>query len=284
MGGPPRGQQGGKQQRDHTAAVRDFARMPGRGFVQLLCASLCCASLYGGLAAPAQAEMNDRLSQQHFGTISSGDFVAGDSVHFQLARYHGEYLMRVTGDPETYVLYADYGPLGGRVLRYDSGATAIQVAGWGAMTLYTDSKPDGLPAMRTGDTQGFSLPSVTFTQLMSAADDEASHIAYVSGVRISFGADWNAYAGDAAWRGLIYDTLENTTRGIIRLAANPAARAAFAQRVSAVRFQPSHKPTIQLSGRTLIVTFNPQQAYMGRASSRAIAFAMGKLLHTPVSN
>ncbi|MGB8603266.1 MAG: DUF4908 domain-containing protein [Rhizomicrobium sp.] len=236
------------------------------------------------MAAPAYAEMNDRLSQQHFGTISSGDFVAGDSVHFQLARYHGEYLMRVAGDPETYVLYADYGPLGGRVLRYDSGATAIQVAGWGAMTLYTDNKPDGLPAMRTGDAQGIAPPNVSFAQLMGAADDEASHIAYVSGVRISFNADWNAYAGDANWRSLVYDTLENTARGIIRLAANPAARAAFAQRVSAVRLQPSHKPTIQLSGRTLIVTFNPQQAFMGRASSRAIAFAMGKLLQAPVSN
>lgn len=236
------------------------------------------------MARPALAEVNDRLSQQRIGAITSGEFVAGDSQRFTLARYRGEFLMRLAGDPETYVLYADYGSMGGRVLRYDSGAVAIQVAGWGSMTIYPDAKPDGLPAMRTGDAQSLSIGSVSQAQLLGAAEDEASHIAYVSGVRISFTADWNSYSGDSAWRAQLYDTLENTSRGIIRLSANPAARAAFAQRISTVHFQISNKPLIQITGRTLIVTFNPRQFYMGRASSRAIAFALGKILRTPVPN
>lgn len=266
-----------------NAVLRDL-RMGKRGFAKLLCAGLCCVGLCSIVATPAIAEVNDRLSQQHFGSISPGDFVAGDTVRFQLVRYRGEYIMRVAGDQETYVLYADYGSMGGRVLRYDSGAVAIQVAGWGAMTLYTDSKPDGLPAMRTGDTQNWSPPAVTYNQLMGAAEDEAAHVAYVSGVRITFSADWSAYATDAYRRGILYDVMENAARGILRMATNTQARTAFAQRISSVRFQPSNKPTMQINGRTLIITFNPQQGFMGRASSRATAFALGKLLRTPVPN
>jgi hypothetical protein len=51
-----------------------------------------------------------------------------------------------------------------------------------------------------------------------------------------------------------------------------------------VHMQTSDKPIIQMNGKTLIVTFNPRQGYMGRASSRAIAFALGKLFFVPTPN
>jgi hypothetical protein len=250
-----------------------------RGFAVLLCASLGCL-----FALPAAAEMNDRLSQQRFGAISSGEYLAGDRLHFSLSRYRGELLMRVNGEPEIYVLYADYGTLGGRVLRYDSGAVAIQVAGWGAMTIYTDNQPDGLPAMRTGDAATPNLPAVSQSLLLSTADDEAAHLAYVRDVHLTFAADWNAFAGDSAARALMYDTLENTARGVARFTATPVRRDAFAQRISIVRIQTATKPLIQISGHTLIVTFNPAQGFMGRASSRAIAFALGKMFRQPMPN
>lgn len=253
--------------------------MRGRGLTVLLCGVLACT-----MVQPARAEMNDRLSQQKFGAISAGEYLAGDRVHFSLTRYRGEFLMHIAGETETYVVYADYGSLGGRVLRYDSGAVAIQVAGWGAMTLYPDSAPGGLPAMRSGEAQAPSLPSVTLGALTGAADDEAAHLAYVRDVHIGFTADWNAFAGDGGARAFLYDTLGNTARGIARFTASSAGREVFAQRISTVRFQPAGKPLIQVSGRTLVVTFNPSQGYMGRASSRAIAFALGKLFRVPTPN
>ncbi len=236
------------------------------------------------LAVPVRAEMNDRLSEQHFGSIATGDYQAGDSLHFSLDRYRNEYLMRFDGQPEVYVLYADYGSLGGRVLRYDSGSIAIQVAGWGSMTIYTDDQPGGLPAVRTGDSTPPNLPVVSLSQMQSAADDEAAHLAYVRNTHVTFTADWNALAADSGLRALAFDTMENAARGISRFTANPAGHAIFAQKVNAVRIQTSGKPIIQVINKTLIVTFNPGQGYMGRASSRAIAFALGKMFGVPIPN
>jgi hypothetical protein len=253
--------------------------MPRRGITFLL-----CAFLFSVLAQQAGAEVFDRIQQQHFGSIATGSYQAGDNLRFSIDRYRDQYLMRVAGQPEVFVLYADYGSLGGRVLRYDSGAIAIQVAGWGGMTLYTDDQPQGLPAVRTGDSAAPNLPSVTLAQAQSAADDEAAHLSYARGVRVSITADWNALSGDSNLRALAFDTMENAARGIDRFTANSAARAAFTQKVSVVHMQTSEKPLIQMSGKTLIVTFNPRQGYMGRASSRALAFALGKLFGVPVQN
>lgn len=253
--------------------------MFARGVAVLLCALVVC-----GIAQPSRAELNDRLSQQRFGSVSPGEYQAGDRVHFSLTRFRGEFLMHIAGEPETYVVYADYGSLGGKVLRYDSGAIAIQVAGWGAMTLYTDGQPGGLPVTRLGDAQQPQLPVVSQSALVSAAEDEAAHLAYVRDVHLSFAGDWNMLAADAASRALLFDTIGNTARGIARFAATGARRDAFAQRVSVVRFQTANKPLIQLNGRTLVVTYNPIQGYMGRASSRAISFALGKMFGQQIGN
>jgi hypothetical protein len=48
--------------------------------------------------------------------------------------------------------------------------------------------------------------------------------------------------------------------------------------VSAVAITPGSRPTLGLSGRTLVVTFNAGQGFQGRASSRAIARALGQVL------
>jgi hypothetical protein len=253
--------------------------MPNRGIALFLCAFVSCV-----LAMQAHAEVYDRIQQQHFGSITTGNYQAGDNLRFSIDRYRDEFLMRITGQQEVFVLYSDYGSLGGQVLRYDSGAIAIQVAGWGSMTIYTDDQPQGLPAVRTGDSFPPGPPSVSLSQMQSAADDEAAHLSYARGVHVSITADWNALSGDSGLRSLAFDGMENAARGIDRFTANPAARAVFTQRVSAVRMQTSEKPMIQMNGKTLIVTFDPRQGYMGRASSRAIAFALGKLFAVPFAN
>jgi hypothetical protein len=261
--------------------------MPKGGFAYFCTALLIACTLAGVPSACAQ--VNDRLQSEHFGSIATGEYQAGDNLHFALVHYDNApypnlFLMRFTGQPEVYVLYADYGTLGGQVLRYDSGSIAIQITGWGGLTLYTDQQPEGIPASRVGDAGVPGPAPVSMPQFQSAADDESAHLAYARGVHVGFNADLNALAGDAALRALAFDTMENAARGIDRFTSNPAGHNAVAQRVVAVRFQTGDKPVIRLDGKVLTVTFNPQRGYQGRASSRAIAFALGKLFGVPIPN
>lgn len=244
--------------------------------------ALALLALLAG-SAHAQDQMNQRLSKERLGDIEQGSYTAG-SLRFTLDNYGDKFLLRFQGDPEVYVLYADRTSLGGRTLKYDSGATVIRVAGWGGMTLYPDSAPGGVPAERTGDSLPPSLGMISLSDMQNAADDEAEHLAYSRRVHVTITADWNALAGDARLRALCFDALENTARGIDRFAMSAQARAAFLRKIEVVRMALGNKPIMFLSGRTLNVTFNAQTGYAGRASSRAIARALGKLLSVPVAN
>src|SRR5215467_1217402 len=244
-------------------------------------ALLFCACLAG--AAHAQDEMSARLSQERVGDIEPGTYSAGHTT-FMLDGYGDKFLMRLAGDPEVYVLYIDHAPLGGRALKYDSGAMAVRVSGWGGLTLYTDADPGGLPAERTGDSLPPSLSPISLSDMQNAAEDEAEHLAYARQLHLSFTADWAALAGDSRLRALCFDALENTVRGIERFITLGKGRNAFAKKIDGVRIALGNKPVIFMSGRTLNVTFNAQHGYAGRASSRGIALGLGQLLSIPVTN
>lgn len=243
-----------------------------------LALALACA-----MPAAAQSGMSLRLSESRVGDVASGSYVAGDSVRFALDPYGDKYLLRFDGDPEVFVLYADHVALGGRMLRYDSGTNALLVSSFGAMTLYTDSRPSGLPAMRDGDSFPPVLPQLSLPDMQSAAQDEAEHLAYSRQLSLAFTADWGHLANDPGLRAITFDAMQNAARGLDRFAASSAAHAALSQKVDSVKMVEGGKPTISLSGRTLVVTFDAARGYAGRASSRAIARALGKLLSVPVS-
>jgi hypothetical protein len=233
--------------------------------------------------AHAQDQMSARLSQERVGDIDPGTYSAG-SVSFTLDRYEDKFIVRFAGDPEVYVLYTDRASLGGRTLKFDSGTLVLRVAGWGGMTLYTDADPGGVPAERTGDSLPPSLGLISLSEMQNAAEDEAEHLAYSRRVHMNFTADWNALAGDARLRAVCFDALQNTARGIDRFLLNDKARAAFARKIDQVRIALGTKPIMFLSGKTLNVTFNAQTGYLGRASSRGIARALGQLLSVPTPN
>jgi hypothetical protein len=250
--------------------------MPKSGILFAFVAMVSCAGW-----AYAQESLGARLMMDRLGDIQTGAFTAGDSVRFTLSRYAEKYLMRFDGDPEIYVLYADHGSLGGRVLRYDSGGTALAVSGWGAMTIYTDVTPAGLPAERSGDCTTPVLPQVSLAAVQAAADDEGQHLAYVHGIHMSFAADWAQLAADAGLRMMTFDAMQNAARGIDRFAANARARAALIAKMDAVEILTGGRPTIALRGRTLQVTFVPGRGFAGRASSHGIARALGQMLSIP---
>jgi hypothetical protein len=230
------------------------------------------------LAAQAQYSRTAQLSIDRLAYVQPGTYLAGDTVAFELSEDNGNYLLRFKGSPEVFVLYADHGSLGSRLLKYDSGETALNVSGWGGMTLYTDTAPQGLPAVRTGDTLAPTPPLVSIQDMQNAAGDEAERLAYVRRINVQFTADWNALNENAGSRAFAFETMENTAHGIERFSSGTGQRDAFTKHVSTVTIVPGSKPTLGLNGRNLVVTFNPNHGYAGCASSRAIARALASVL------
>jgi hypothetical protein len=244
--------------------------------IQAIAASLVLACVTPSVRA--QDSMQDRLSGDRIARVDPGAYAAGDKMGFNLDSLGSEFLLRIDGTSEVFVLYPSRASMGQRILRYDSGETAIVVAGWGNMTLYTDAQPGGLPAMRMGDSVPPEPPPLSVPELQSAAAEETQRLADARHVDIAFTADWNALLGDAVARGVAYDAMENAERGLSRFACSHSTHDALAKRVEQVSLQIGYQPLLSLSGRTLVVTFNPALGYEGRASSRAIARALVEIV------
>src|SRR6185437_10058162 len=210
--------------------------MPRRG---ILFAALAMLAMAG--AVRGQSGLDDRMSIDRLGDIQPGTFTASNGATFTLTQDAAKYLLHFSGDPEVFVLYVDHASLGGRVLKYDSGETALAVSGWGAVTIYTDAQPGGLPAERTGSGAAPSLLVLSLADMQKAA------------------------------------------RGLDRFAANAAARAVIAARMDTVHMVIGGRPTLTLHGRTLLVNFAPLHGYEGRASSHAIARALGEMFSIPIA-
>jgi len=230
-----------------------------------------------GTATPAAAQPGflARIFGSRLGDVQNGTYAAGDSIRFEVERAGKFFLARFEPDPEIFVLYSDHSSLGGRILKYDSGETAIRVAGWGALTLYTDQQPNGLPAVRTGDAPPLSPVSLSLQDVQYIAAREADRFAHVRHLPIVFVVDWSVLETDAALRATASSALENAARGIDRFMESAKARSRFAHRISAVTLATTgHEPALTIAGKTLIVTFNPERGYSGCASSRAVARAL----------
>jgi hypothetical protein len=244
--------------------------MPKRGIL------LAAIAMLSGIGA-VSAQEGPRLAIERLGDIQTGLYSTSTGVTFSLDPYAGNYLLHIAGEREIFVLHVDHGALGGRLLKFDSGGVALQVSGWGAVTVYTDAQPGGLPAERTADSTAPALPPLTLADMQKAAGDEVEHLSYTRDLHLTFDTDWPALAGDAALRALTFDAMQNVARGIERFTASQPARAAFATRINAVHLGSGSRQTISLIGRTLIVTFVPSQGFAGRASSHAIAHVLGEL-------
>lgn len=245
---------------------------------RLAIAAILALACFASVGARAETALSERLSSEKLGAVQPGEYQA-DDVHFSLSKDGSSYLLHYDGDPEVFVLYSDFTSLGGRALKYDSGETALQVTGWGGITLYTDAHPGGLPAERSGDSDPPELQPVSLSDMQSATSDESDHLAYTCRLNVQFNADWNALQNNDALRARAFDALENTARGIERFAAKPAARKAFAEHFNRVLIETGKKPLLSTSDKTLVASFNPDTGWRGRASSRAIARALERLLH-----
>lgn len=223
--------------------------------------------------------MSARLSAEKVGDVETGSFSTGDNnLSFSLQPYGDRYLLRFADSPEEYVLSVERVLLGGRILRYDTGAAALRVSVWGGMTLYTEGAPGGLPATRVGDDAAIPRAAVSHNDLVAALADEENHLAYTRQLHLRFSADPKILAGTDDGRGLAFDAMVSAAAGIERLLGAPAGLKALSRKFDMVRIVQGEKPGVTVSGKTLLISYAPNAGAAGRASSREVALQMGKML------
>jgi hypothetical protein len=167
--------------------------------------------------------------------------------------------------------------VGGKLLKYDTGAAALSVSVWGGVTLYLAEAPNGLPATRQGAAPPPPPIPVSASELRGALSDEAAHFSYSGNLALHFVTE-AAILAEPETRAMAFDALANAQAGIERLVAIDQGKRAISRRISTVRLERASKPGIALAGRNLVVRFAPQDGYLGRLSSHAVASQLGKLL------
>jgi hypothetical protein len=226
---------------------------------------------------PAMTGMAARLSAERVGPVAPGLYGAGDTAFVLSAYPGGKYLLRFAGAPESFVLTVDRASLGAKLLKYDTGATALRVSVWGGLTLYTADRPGGIPATRQGEAPVAQALAISEPELATAFHDEARHLTYTQKIALTFSADPSVLSADPETRGRAFDALTNAARGIEQFVAGPAGRMAFTHRVHEVKVTEGAKPTVVIAGQTLLVSFVPGEGHEGHASSLAIQQELGKL-------
>lgn len=242
----------------------------------------CVACLLLTAAMPAHAQGADpvtaRLATERAATIAPGRYSAGEGRGFSLTPYRGgKFLLRFANAPECFVLTADPGSMGAKLLKYDTGVAALSVSVWGGVTLYLAEAPNGLPATLQGTAAAPTPIPVSAAELRTALTDEAAHFSYANNVVLHFIADVRTMA-DTDARALAFDTLANVQMGLERLIAAQGGKQALSRRVSTVKLERANRPGLALSGRNLVVRYAPPEGYLGRPSSYAVAHQLGKLL------
>ena len=224
--------------------------------------------------------MASRLAAERVSTVQPGLYGAGEHDSFTVEPYGtNKYLLHFSDNPEIFVLTMERSSLGTKVLKYDTGATALRVAAWGGMTLYTQDAPQGLPATFQSDVPQPQPLAISANELTTAFGDESSHLVYVRNVALKFSADPSLVSSDPETRGRAFDAMITAAIGIERyVAAQPSARQVLGKRINSVKVAEGGKPTVAISGPTLIVSFVPGEGHEGHESSLAIQQELTKLL------
>jgi hypothetical protein len=224
--------------------------------------------------------MASRLAAERIGAIQPGLYSAGEGNSFTLEPYGtGKYLLRFSNNAENFVLTVERASLGAKLLKYDTGTTALRVSIWGGLTLYTHDAPQGIPATYQDTAPPATSLAISAPELETAFNDETSHFAYVQNIALKFSADPAILAADPEIRGRAFDALINAAVGIERfLAAGPQARQSLVKRINSVKVAEGGKPTITLVGQTLLVSFVSGEGHEGHASSLSIQQELSKLL------
>jgi Domain of unknown function (DUF4908) len=201
---------------------------------------------------------------------AAGRFLVDDELRFMMDVKDDQIRLRFINSDEIFYLTSEPAPLGGRVLKYDTGEVALQIAGWGGLTLYTDNDPGGVPAERADDDlDQFEPRPVAARDVRAFALKLAQDLAVAHDFGIGFVADWDELSQGDGVRALAVDAMRNASYALQRLAAGPE-RDAIADRFHMVRVTAAPESDVRMQDGALVISYMPEGGPSARPSSRAI--------------
>ncbi len=201
---------------------------------------------------------------------SDGRYLADDQLRFMIDVENDHIRLRFLESDEIFYLTSEPAPLGGRVLKYDTGEVALQVAQWGGLTLYTKDERGGVPAEQADDeTDHFEPAPVAAKDVRSFALKLSQGLEQAHDFGIGFAADWDELAQGNGTRALAVDAMRNAAYALDRLAETPQ-RAAIANRFHLVRVTAAAEPGVKMQDGVLVIAYTPEGGASARPSSRAI--------------
>jgi hypothetical protein len=202
-----------------------------------------------------------------------GTYIANDKLAFVVDHSANQVRLRFLDNDEVFYLSSEPAPLGGRVLKYDTGDTALQVTGWGGLTLYTMQARSGLPAEFNDAIQSVEPAPVSAKEVKAFAAKLAQDLSASQDFAVGFAADWDNLARLDEVRALGCDAMRNVTYALKDL-ANAGRRALIADRVHIIRVIQGARPGVTMQKGILTITIAPQMGPSARPSSLAIARAL----------
>jgi hypothetical protein len=201
---------------------------------------------------------------------SDGRYLADDQLRFMIDVENDQIRLRFLDSDEVFYLTSEPAPLGGRVLKYDTGEVALQIAQWGGLTLYTDDERRGVPAEQADDeTAHFEPAPVAAKDVRGFALKLSQDLEQAHDFGIGFAADWDELAQGNGTRALAVDAMRNAAYALDRLAETPE-RDAIANRFHLVRVTAAAEPGVKMQDGVLVISYTPEGGPSARPSSRAI--------------
>ncbi len=202
-----------------------------------------------------------------------GTYIANDKIGFTVDHQSGLVRLRFVDNDEVFYLTSEAAPMGGHVLKYDTGAVALHVTVFGAVTLYTPAAKGGLPVEYVDVPTSVDPAPVAAKDMKMFAAKLAQELSSGNDFAIGFAADWDNIPRSDMLRLLMCDAMRNATYALEEVAKGPK-RSVISDRLHIVRVLQGPKPNVTVQRGILAVTIAPQVGPAARPSSLAIARAL----------
>ncbi len=202
--------------------------------------------------------------------LPDGLYTANDQLLLYIDHGQGQVRLKFADSDEVFYLSNEPGALGGRVLKYDTGEVALQVAGWGGVTLYTEGFKGGVPLELSDVTDDLTPEELGSGELKNFAMTLMQDLSARCDFAIDFAADWEALAHSSPARALAVDAMRNAAYAL-NLAAKGPKRSAIAEHLHTVRLTSAAKAGVSLQNGALVIEYAPREGASARPSSLMIA-------------
>ncbi len=198
--------------------------------------------------------------------LPDGLYTANDQLLLYIDHSQGQVRLKFADNEEVFYLSNEPGALGGRILKYDTGEVALQVAGWGGVTLYTAEFRGGVPLDLSDVTDDLTPEPVPPGVLKTLAMTLERELAARADFAIGFAAYWDGLARSERARALAVDAMRNAAYAL-NLAAKGAKRSAISERLHRVRVLSAAKPGASVQSGALVIEYAAQEGAGARPSS-----------------